>query len=439
MSSEVKIKASFDRSLISEGGDSIRYLLVELRAPNDSNDQEPRASLNLAIVLDASASMGGKRIAAAIEAAEGIIEGLDENDFVSIVSFSEDAIVHIDGVNCDESGKRSALNAVKGIKTRSGTNLAEGWFKGSECVGTVMQEFPNCKNHVLILSDGHANQGTLEPTALSHHATELQNRGVSASAVGIGAGYSTAQLYAIAQYGGGRIHHAAHPPEIVEVVVGELIDLRKRNIENLKVTITMPEDISHKSLNLIPVEQVTEGVQCIFGGLSAGASRSAIFRIATPEGKTDTEVGFRIMAQWRKSGQKEEQSGRSSIASLRYIDAERNSFQPVADETAIQIARLWQSWVVWQATNLNRMRDYVKLERLLVREIKFFKRFCKICPQAAAYLVELEGLFRIANEDWDEASRKEIQSSTYTTIYGISDPRKKQRKWQDYTGEFRIN
>jgi hypothetical protein len=439
MNDGVNVSASFDRKLVSENGDSIRYLLVELQAapPDAQVDSVASSPLNLALVIDSSRSMVGERLHAALRAAEDIIEGLNSSDFISIVSFSDTALVHARGISCDAAGKQKALEALHTICLRAGTNISEGWFSGAECVGMVMIEHGNCKNHVLMLSDGHANQGTLEPTALLLHATELQKRGVTASAVGVGEGYSTAQLYAIAQHGGGRIHHATHPPEIVEVVLGELDELRARTVENLVVKISFPESVTLKSLNIIPCPVEADHVRCIFGGMSAGSTRAAVFRVGTSAGKLDEKVELRIEASWRNCGQPLLVRAPVCKAELIYANLEKNAMQPINSTTALSLSKSWQSWIVWQATNLNRLKDWARLERLLTRELKYFQRFCRVVPWAMYLLNELEELNKVAHYDWGETSRKEIQTSTYTSSYNIKDSRSGSRKWQDYTGEFK--
>lgn len=440
MSDEVKASARFDRTLVSEGGDSIRYLFVELSARSASilkQGSSKSAPLNLAIAIDSSRSMMGSRLKSAIEAAQGIVDGLDEDDYISVVSFSEDAIVHIDGLRCDDLGKRAAHTAIAGISLRAGTNISEGWFKAAGCVSKVIRSNPKHKNHILILSDGHANRGTLQAAALSNQATDLQARGLTASAVGIGDGYSTSQLYAMAQYGGGRIHHAAHPGEIIEVVYGELMELRERSVENLRLLVHFPHNVAFKSLNIFPVETSENVASCILGGLSCGSVRNAIFRVNIPDGKSNEELEFKYGFKWRNCGDSKIRDNGWQSISLKFVEPAKNSLQKVDHEAGFQIAKLWQSWIVWQATNLNRAKDFSRLDRYLLNEIKYFRRFCKAFPPAALLLSELNDLSRVAHEDWDEASRKEIQTETYTTLYGLRDKRSGSRKkWQDYTGEF---
>ncbi len=438
MSNDLRVAARFERNLICLDGESIRYLLVELSAaPKTLAAFANDTPINLALVIDCSRSMHGSRMASAIKAAEGIINRLSDNDYVSIVSFSGDTQIHADGLACDKTGKAAARAALNDISVRPGTNISAGWFRGAECLGNVMQKHSNMKNHIVLLTDGHANEGTLDPAALAHHATQLQMRAVTASAVGVGSGYSSSQIYSIAQYGGGRIHHAAHSPEIIQVVLGELDELRDRTLENIRMEIEFPEDVAFKELNIIPTHSMGQHASCDFGGLSAGKSRSAIFRVSTPAGKQNQNLNFVINTHYRPTGQEKVCAGQSSTAVLRFVDANKNQLQPVDDDVALKIAILWQSWLVFEATNMNRMRQYEKLENFLAKEIKYFKRFCKVSPQCSILLSDLLGLSRIANQDWDEASRKEIQTSTYTSLYGLSDTRSgRVRNWQEYTGQF---
>ena len=73
--STLQLAAGFDRALIRRGGDSVRFLVVDVTAPTVEAEKTPavsRAPLNLALVIDASGSMQGTPIAAAKEAARRV-------------------------------------------------------------------------------------------------------------------------------------------------------------------------------------------------------------------------------------------------------------------------------------------------------------------------------------------------------------------------------
>ena len=95
----------------------------------------------------------------------------------------------------------------------------------------------NWINHVILLSDGPANRGILDPEILSNYASEMRDRGLYCSTVGIGDNYSMTQLQALAEAGGVRMHDAEHAHEIAEVVLAELWEVRKTHPQNIKVII----------------------------------------------------------------------------------------------------------------------------------------------------------------------------------------------------------
>ena len=78
---------------------------------------------------------------------------------------------------------------------------------GAEQVALHKEEHPEGIHRLLILTDGQANDGLVDPQELSEVAANLRMRGISTSAVGIGQDYSTHQIEPIADQGGGMLHH----------------------------------------------------------------------------------------------------------------------------------------------------------------------------------------------------------------------------------------
>lgn len=92
--STLQLAAGFDRALIRRGGDSVRFLVVDVTAPTVEAEKTPavsKAPLNLALVIDASGSMQGTPIAAAKEAARRVAASLGAADRLSVVSFDSEA------------------------------------------------------------------------------------------------------------------------------------------------------------------------------------------------------------------------------------------------------------------------------------------------------------------------------------------------------------
>ena len=195
---ELRLTARVDRSLVWKRGNSVRYLLAEVQAPAASVDRSGQpAALNLALVIDASGSMEGAPLAAAKQAAAGVVRQLSERDRVSLVSFDTTVTTHVEAVPVTAEGKTQALAAIAAVESGASTNLSAGWLAGATCVAHAMEGDPAGQHRVIVLSDGWANDGLTDPGVLARHAAALSQRGLYSSSVGIGDDYSTAQLRAM--------------------------------------------------------------------------------------------------------------------------------------------------------------------------------------------------------------------------------------------------
>ena len=81
-----RLQVAFDRPVVSVRGSSVRYLIAEVEAPPAPAGETERLPLNLALVVDASGSMGGPRIETARAAAQHVAAELAAS-LLSIVGY----------------------------------------------------------------------------------------------------------------------------------------------------------------------------------------------------------------------------------------------------------------------------------------------------------------------------------------------------------------
>ncbi len=432
----LSVKAQFDRNLILERGRSVRYLAVEVSAGAALSVVRKRTPLHLAIVLDASTSMYGPPMSCAKKAAIGVIDALKDDECLSIVSFGNDVKTHVAGIRMNKAGRNAALRAMLDIDHRIYTNLSGGWLKGAECLANAMQQEQGYHSHVLLLSDGHANRGVADVEVLQHHAAQLRIRGIYTSTVGIGDHYSATLLQSLAQYGGGRMHDAEHPQEIIEVVLGELHDLCDTVAEDVQLTLSFPPDAIVENISGFPTARDASSLCTAIGPLPSNGSRTVIFRITTPTGNKGDRLDFMARATAKKPGSEQKIKGKSAPASLVFESQAANLEQLRDEKIGMKVAGAWHASLVKIAVDLNRRGEIRQLKQTLDHELKYLSKYCIHIPEASGLVNELQTMRINAERNWQERLRKEMQITSYRYLTSTPDYRTADREhWSQTLSE----
>ncbi len=208
------------RAALPEGRTSTMDCLVRIAPPAVESRQE-RPPLNLGLVIDRSGSMNGARLNYAIEASKMLIERLQPTDRVSLTTF--DTTIDVRVPSTLVSDPKAICRALDSIHAGGGTDLHQGWVEGGIEVSRHLAE--GRLNRVIVLSDGHANHGLVEPTAIARNVEQLRDRGVSTSTMGVGDGYNEDLLTDMGRAGDGNFYHIANPQSIPEILEFELSGL----------------------------------------------------------------------------------------------------------------------------------------------------------------------------------------------------------------------
>lgn len=406
--------AAFDRKLFWEGGDSVRYLLARLKS-HRKDDRRPadRAPLNIALVIDASGSMSGGKLEAAKEAALGLAERLTERDRLTVVSFASDVLVHLDGVAVTTDNAARIRSEISRLQTRGMTLLSGGWFAGVECAARIAEEDPRMTPRVIIVSDGHANEGIVDPEELREHAGELRMRGVLTSCLGIGDGYDEQLLRGIAESGGGRLHDAELTSEISSVLLGELDDIFGTVVEDAQIELTVPTSVRVEVLGRTGSESRDGRFLVPLGPVQNDIERVAVFKITCPRARQNDELAFELTASGRAVDDRSKLETDAVRVRLTAEDGAANKTQPRDIEIAAIVARTWSAHIVTAAARMNRDGAYEEAEKYIERELRHFCRYVEGLEQGREMIRELELLARRVGRQFSSRMRKEmvVQSS----------------------------
>ncbi|MCW3051432.1 MAG: hypothetical protein JWN14_602, partial [Chthonomonadales bacterium] len=287
-----------DRTMITRESVAKRIIEVVITAPTPEVASK-RMPLNIALVLDRSGSMEGDKLRYVQQAACHLIDQLDAQDQVALVSFDNVTDILAPSTAVSVSQRDTLKRHVNGLHARGGTDLFSGWLHGAnEAAG---HQIPNGVNRVLLLTDGQANQGETRQTTLQHHAQELRQRGVSTSTFGVGADFNQYLLEGMAEHGGGHYYFIEHPNQVPSLFRQELGELMAVVARSAQLEVTIPTGTSVSLLGEVPHDSSGGCLRVPLGDFFAGEKRFYYFEVLTPTSSQAVEQIFPFELLWTDS------------------------------------------------------------------------------------------------------------------------------------------
>ena len=251
-------------------------LLLELEGKQQKKQQQARKNLHISLVIDCSGSMsssldGGSnltrnifnsnlpslvgsnketvsemaqnKLQRVIQAAKASINTMQEDDCVSVISFSDSITKHLDLTPV--SSKDKIYEALDSIACAGMTNLYEGWRQGA--VSLAEQLDPNKMNRVLLFTDGQTNSGEVNSDVICGKITELAQKNISTSTFGVGLDYNEDLLENMAIAGDGHFYFISDNEAFNDVFEREFSDMSSTVLSNVLLNIDLGKNIEIKS------------------------------------------------------------------------------------------------------------------------------------------------------------------------------------------------
>jgi Ca-activated chloride channel family protein len=253
------------------------HALLELTAPIPEHLEE-RPPATLQVVIDRSGSMADGRLHAALQALDALIGQLRPEDRLGLVTFDSQVRVPIAaGAVGDGAHARHALSTIYPGDT---TNLSAGLLRG---IQEAQRGAQGSGAILVLLSDGHANQGITDHAQLERFAAGAQRGRIATSTIGIGLGYDEDLLASIARGGGGNASFAEQGDEAGAALASEVEGLMTQVVQAASLTVRPSEDVSAVRLfNDLPATGVSGGFMAELGDLYGGETRRILLEIEVP-------------------------------------------------------------------------------------------------------------------------------------------------------------
>ncbi|MFD6951506.1 hypothetical protein A6A08_12195 [Nocardiopsis sp. TSRI0078] len=272
------LSALLDFDAVPLDTDDAVSLLLEVTAPEREEDAE-RPPATLQVVLDRSGSMGDGRLEGVVRALLDLVDRMSPSDNFGLVSFDHQARVEIPcGPLDDKAGVRRTISE---LRASGGTDLSSGLLRG---VQEARRASADRGATLLLVSDGHTNQGVTDHGLLQQVAGDAYAHGVTTTTLGYGLGYDEELLGAVADGGAGSALFAEDPDTAVGLIAQEADYLLSKTVQ--AVSLRIPVDPHLRGVGVageMPSHQLSDrSVVVELGDFHSGEKRRLLLHLDVP-------------------------------------------------------------------------------------------------------------------------------------------------------------
>jgi len=226
---DIRLDARLGQTVLTAGKTQRVFVRVSLEGLTIESNAE-RSPVNIALVLDRSGSMRGKKLFQAKEAAIMALSRLDRNDVTSIVVYDHNVATLVPATRL--SNRRRIRNLISNIEAGGRTALYAGVKRGLREVGKFRAS--ERVNRIILLSDGLANVGPSSPSELARLGQKAGGKGISVTTIGLGLDYNEDLMVRLAGASDGNhafVEHAEDLAGIFDREFGDVLSVVAQDIE----------------------------------------------------------------------------------------------------------------------------------------------------------------------------------------------------------------
>lgn len=295
-----------------------KLLHIGIKGYDVARDEAPKS--NLVFLVDTSGSMAGAdRLPLLISSLKMLLETLDEDDTVGIVTYAGSSGVALEPTKVKD--KTKILNVMNGLMSGGSTAGAAGIETAYQLAAEHFDK--HAVNRVILATDGDFNVGISDPEQLKSYIEKKRESGIFLSVLGFGEGnYNDALMQALAQNGNGIAAYIDTLNEGRKVLVEEATSALFPIAKDVKIQVEFnPAQVAeyrligYETRHLNREDFNNDKVDA--GELGAGHTVTAIYEITPTDSKARLIDDLRYGKE-EKPVAKEKDSGEIAFLKLRY-------------------------------------------------------------------------------------------------------------------------
>lgn len=299
----VNLEARLVQDKVHIGGDGVVTLALTLGAGRmPGKEVEGRRPLDMVVVLDRSGSMAeAGKITNATQAILGLLSRLLETDRFALISYSDQVQKYGGLLSVTPSTRAMLEGMVRGIQPNGATNLGTGLQEGIQLL--TKAERSGRTSRLILISDGLANRGVTDPSALGTMASAASERGFAVSSIGVGLDFNEHLMTTIADRGSGNYYFMESAAAFAQVFDTELRSSETVAASSVEVHVPLASGIALVHAAGYPIE-IRDGV-AVFrpGDLLSGQCRKLFLTLRVPTNDEKTLDMGTLSVHYRSNDQ----------------------------------------------------------------------------------------------------------------------------------------
>ncbi len=281
---QVRLTTALAQTKFVQGGSGTASIEVSIEAPSVAAAAN-RKPTDFIVVLDRSGSMSAdNRLPYAKSALRELLSRLQEGDRIGLITFDSAVETRIPLSSVNESFKTSARRIIDEISPGGSTNISEALSEASRQLPAV--EGGRIRK-VLLLSDGEANIGIVNPDGLGLLAHGLTEKSAVLSTIGMGLGFNEQTMSLLADRGMGNYSYLENLEKLGTILARDVDSTRTIYAASSRLDLILPEGARITDAGGYPfaaVDGLRNGFRVETGQLSGGARKSFFVTVELPTG-----------------------------------------------------------------------------------------------------------------------------------------------------------